>query len=359
MQKETIKPDLLKNEFCNSCNIEEIETKISKPLISVVVATKGYERELLLETCLRSLQKQTFQNFEIVLVFSIFPNKLTNLIEDCNILALKETSSTLGAARNLGVKNAKGEIVVFIDDDAEAPENWLAKIYSAFNKYPSVICLGGGYLAPLEEDKTSPLKFVAGSFMDSIIRQNVSIDRSAVGKIAGCNVAYRKEVFEKVGYINEKYRSGEDWDFHIRLIENGYNLRFDPDIYVWHHRGSLKHSFWNSTRMVPFFLSWKTLKYARYEPYFAAFYLTNIAFLVLLVILLISPFVFVFSLFSFLLAYFTFTAIRTKTKTWKIIYYPLMILYTLARITGFYYGMIKGLKKLILSLKFKVPGSSS
>ena len=349
MQKEIVQPDFFKKEYNGSCNPKETAKIVAKPLISVVVATKGNEKVMLLERCLRSLQKQAFRNFEIVLVYSLFPKGLDKLFEECNILALKETSSTLGAARNLGVKNAKGDFVVFIDDDAEAPEDWLVKIYSTFERYPSVMCLGGSYLAPPEENKKSPLKFVAGSLMDSIIGQNISFDRSAVGKIAGCNVAYRKVAFEKVGYINEKYRSGEDWDFHIRLVENGCHLLFDPDISVWHHRGSLKHSFWNSTRMVPFFLSWKTLKYARYEPYFASFYFTNIAFLVLLVILFISPFVFVFSLLSLLLAYFTFIAIRTKTRSWKIIYYPLMILYTLARLAGFYYGLIKSLKKLILN----------
>jgi GT2 family glycosyltransferase len=72
----------------------------------------------------------------------------------------------------------------------------------------------------------------------------ISLDRYAVGKIAGCNVAYRKVVFDKIGYLNEKLKSGEDWEFHIRLAENGYSMRFDPDILVWHHRQGLKHGFW-------------------------------------------------------------------------------------------------------------------
>ena len=354
MEKDIDQHDSIKEEYDGSCNPKETAKSVAKPLISIVVATKGNERAMLLEKCLRSLQKQTFRDFEIILIYSTFPNGLTEFFEEYNILALKETSKTLGAARNLGVKNAKGEIVVFIDDDAEAPEDWLVKIYLTFQKYPSVMCLGGSFLTPPEEDKKSALKFVVGSFTDSLTSQKISLDRSAVGKIAGCNVAYKKEIFEKVGYINEKYRSGEDWDFSIRLVENGCQVRFDPNISVWHHRGDLKHTFWNSTRMGPFYLSRKTLKYARYESSFAQFYLSNIVFLALIIILVISPFVFVLVLCFSLLGYFIFAVIRTKAKSWRIIYYPLIVLYTLTRLAGFYYGLLKSLKK---ALSFKRSGS--
>src|SRR5208283_439741 len=107
---------------------EKVEKDV-KPLLSVILATKG-NKTVLLERCIKSLQNQVFKQFEIVLVYSIYPEALSKLIEDFNISALKENGRTLAAARNLGVKSAKGEIVVFIDDDAEAPEDWLSKIYS-------------------------------------------------------------------------------------------------------------------------------------------------------------------------------------------------------------------------------------
>jgi GT2 family glycosyltransferase len=350
MQTEMTESTVFEKDYQGSQDPEEAAKILGKPLISIVVATKGNERAMLLERCLRSLQKQTFRDFEIILIYSTFPNGLAEFFEECNILALKETSKTLGAARNLGVKNAKGAIVVFIDDDAEAPEDWLVKIYLTFQKYPSVMCLGGSFLTPPEEDKKSALKFVVGSFTDSLMSQNISLDRSAVGKIAGCNVAYKKEIFQKVGYINEKYRSGEDWDFSMRLVENGCHVRFDPNISVWHHRGDLKHTFWNNTRMGPFYLSRKTLKYARYESSFAQFYLSNIVFFALIIILAISPFIFVLVLCFSLLGYFMFAVTRTKVKSWRIIYYPLIVLYTLTRLAGFYYGLLKSMKS---ALSFK------
>jgi GT2 family glycosyltransferase len=296
-----------------------------------------------LEKCIKSLQKQTFQEFEIVLVYSIFPQGIAELLRECNIFSLKENASTLSAARNLGIKNSKGDIVVFIDDDAQAPEDWLSKIYSTFNTYPSLACLGGVHLTPSDECDKSPLRFVEGSFADFSMGQTIALDHSAVGKIAGCNVAYRKAIFEKIGYLKENLRSGEDWEFNTRLEENGYSIRFDPAISVWHHRQGLKHAFWNNTRMAPFYLSWKTLKYARHEPDFASFYLTNLLFLILIATIFISPLVFSIFLLFLLVGFFVITILRTKRRDWKIVYYPLGILFPLARIMGFYFGLFKRL----------------
>lgn len=317
-----------------------IREEAAKPAISVVLATKG-TKVVLLEKCIKSLRKQTFKQFEIVLVYSIFPNSLRELFETCNITALKENSSTLGAARNLGVKHAKGELIAFIDDDCEAPEDWLQKIYLTFQRYPLLSCLGGPHLTPPEECKKSPLKFADGSFHESRM-QKIHLDRSTVGKISGCNVAYRKSIFDKIGYLDATLKSGEDWEFNIRLAEKGCKMRFDPEIVVWHHRQGLKHAFWGMSNVVPLFLSWKTLKYSKYESVFATFYITTIlAPLLLVITLFVSPLIFSLLLSILLLTYFVFTAVRTKTDNWRIIYYLLIIPMTLSRLMGFYFGLFK------------------
>jgi GT2 family glycosyltransferase len=325
--------------------LRKVVSEPQKPSISVILATKG-NKTILLEKCVRSLQRQTFQEFEVILIYSTFPKQLVGLFETCNVITLKENSSTLGAARNLGVKHAKSDLIAFIDDDCEAPENWLDQIISTFQQYPSLSCLGGPHLTPKEEYENNPLLFAQGSFMESHLKGNYS-DCSAIGKIAGCNVAYRKSAFNKVGYLNETLKSGEDWEFHRRLVENGYNLRFDSRIFVYHHRQGLKHAFWNSSKMVPFFLSIKTLRYARYESLFATFYLTNLLCVLLLITLLLSPFAFFIFLLSILLGHFIFTAIRTKNYSWRIIYYPLELSFTFARLAGFYFGIIKTLFQLL------------
>ena len=327
----------------NGSDVEKMrDVPAANPAISVILATKGSKTELL-ERCINSLLRQTFRDFEIILVYGVYPESIKDLIETNKILSLKETYPTLGAARNLGVKNARGDLVSFIDDDAEAPIDWLKKIHSIFQKYPNLSCLGGPNFTPQEDSDKSPLTFVLGTFFEAHL-QTAYCNGSAVGKIAGCNVTYRKTVFIKMGFLNEKVKTCEDWAFHLKLAENGYTLRFDPEVTVLHHRQGLKHLFQANSNAAPFFLSWTTLKYARYESLFASFYLTNFICLFLLVTLFVSVELFVFSFVFLLLAYILFTAIRTHSYNWRIVYFPLAIVLSLARLTGFYYGLLRSFK---------------
>lgn len=327
-------------QHCLQVTSTRIQDQLEEPAISIVLATKG-NKLAFLKNCLNSLKSQTFRDFEIILVYTIYSEELEEIISLSHLRALKDDSSTLASARNLGLKHAKGGIVGFIDDDCEAPNDWLAKIYTKFQEYPNLACLGGAHLTPIQELKKNPFNFVQGSFVESRMGQKISIDRSAVGKIAGCNVMYRKKFFAIVGYLNEKLRSGEDWEFHIRFCEFGYNLIFDPKIFVWHHRQGLKHVFSNSSRMVPFYLSRRTLRYAKYESFFASFYITNIAFILLFILLFISPLIFCIFVIVLLLGQFSYAAIRTKTYSLRALYYPLQIVITVTQIIAFYFGLIK------------------
>ena len=171
---------------------------VEAPAISVILATKGDKLEFL-KNCIESLKKQKFRNFEIIVVSKRFPKQLEDLFESEHIRFLEEKGSTLGAARNLGVMNAKGKLVSFIDDDAEASVDWLDKISMTFSRFPSLCCLGGPHFTPLEESKKNPLRYVEGSFGEAHL-QKTYFDKSAIGKIAGCNVTYKRSVFQELGY---------------------------------------------------------------------------------------------------------------------------------------------------------------
>lgn len=302
------------------------------PEISVILATRGDKTDLL-KNCLDSLKKQKFKDFEIIIVAKKFPQQFQSVLESEQIKFVEEKGTTLGAARNLGVNNATGKLVSFIDDDAEASPNWLEKISLTFSQFPSISCLGGPHFTLQDKSKNDPLNYVEGLFFEGR-SQIVYFDKSAIGKIAGCNVTYKKSVFQELGCLNENLRTCEDWDLNGRLLEKGYTLRFDPEIWVWHRRQGLKHAFKGSSRSAPFFLSWKTLKLARYEPIIASFYASNLLFILLVISLFISPYLTVFLFLASLFAYVIFNAVRTHTYNRKIIYFPLVVLLTVARILG-------------------------
>jgi GT2 family glycosyltransferase len=320
------------------------ENYIAKsPEVSVIVATKEDRLEYL-KKCLISLKEQEFRNFEVIVVSKRYPDILSNFFESERIIFIKEIGTTLGAARNQGVKSANGKLVTFLDDDAEAPSDWLKKILLKFDESPALSCLGGPHIGFTKESQNSTLKTACSMAFEAHLQKKY-VGKSAIGKIAGCNVTYKRIVFEEIGYINENLRTCEDWDFQTRLAEKGYSLVFDPEISVMHHRGGLRHIFKGSSKSAPFYLSWKTLKLSRYESIFASFYLTNAAFFIIIIAFFFYP---IFSLLTFVLVlcgYTIFTAIRTKTYNKKIFYFPIAILYTFARLIGFYYGLIKTLSQ--------------
>jgi GT2 family glycosyltransferase len=319
--------------------VENNANTVETPAISVIVATKGDKLEFL-KNCLVSLKNQTFKNFEIIVVSKRFPKELEELFESEHIIFVEEKGSTLGAARNLGVMNAKGKLVSFIDDDAEASADWLEKISKTFSSFHSLICLGGPHFTLQDKSEKNPLNYFQGLFFEGN-SQTTYFDESAIGKIAGCNVTYKRSVFQEIGYLNEQLRTCEDWDFNRRLVEKGYNLRFDPAIWVLHRRQGLKHAFQGYSRSAPFFLSWKTFRLLRYDSMIAYFYVTNLFFVLLLITLFISPLFFVLLFLSLLGGYVIFNAVRTHTYNRKILYFPLVILFTAARILGFYFGLVK------------------
>ena len=214
---------------------------VETPEISVILATKG-DNLGFLKNSIESLKNQKFRNFEIIVVSKKYPQQLKDLFESEHIRFLEEKGSTLGAARNLGVKNATGKLVSFIDDDAEAPADWLEKISATFSSYPSLCCVGGPHLSLQDESEKSSLKSAGGLVFEAHLKKTY-LDKSAIAKIAGCNVTYKRSVFQDIGYLNETLRGCEDWDFNIRLVEKGNSLRFDPEIWVLHHRWGLKHIF--------------------------------------------------------------------------------------------------------------------
>jgi GT2 family glycosyltransferase len=309
------------------------------------LATRG-EKLVFLEKCLRDLENQTFKDFELILLVSHYSNRLQEICDTYNIIPLKDDSTSLGAARNLGVKKASGYLIVFTDDDCELPETWLERIFLTFQQWPSIVALGGPNLTPPSKQKGA-FHMAIGSFEDSR-RQGEAFDKSAVNKIGGCNSTYKKDIFEKIGFLNTQMRYGEDLDFNIRLAENGYKLRFDPKIFVWHHRrenlkDGLRHVLKSSEGSALLFLSWKTFTYSRYESFISSFYLSNFMAFVLIAALLLSPITFLFLFLIVIFGYTTFTVLRTNLRKAKVIsYIPILItLTTICRLVGFYYGITR------------------
>ena len=121
------------------------------------------------------------------------------------------------ANRNHGAKAARGEWLAFVDDDCEPQSGWLEALARAAGE------------ADVVEGRT-----VAPGAHDSPFEELVENENGGV--LWSCNLAVRREVFERLGGFDEDFREagGEDMEFAWRVTRAGWRVRFAPDALVHH-----------------------------------------------------------------------------------------------------------------------------
>lgn len=144
-----------------------------------------------------------------------------------------------GAALNLGLEKAMGDIVCITDSDVIVPDDWLRKIWEFFRKHPDVQGVGGLHHLPPRLCRNSIQRFTADIFVEDQ-RFPVKLTRSQYmkmwngGLICGPAYAYKRKTLLYAGGYNESLMSYSDIDLCWRLIKMGKLLIFDPEIKVVH-----------------------------------------------------------------------------------------------------------------------------
>jgi len=198
---------------------------------------------------LKSYEKQTLQDFEIIILSDIeetdkFPK--TRTINTGKVPPAKK--------RNIGAENARGEILAFIDDDAYPLENWL-EIASKELENKGIVAIGGPSLVPKEATffQRVSSKVYELSSEKTGIRYGVG-KRTEIDDWPTCNLFVRKKEFLKVGGSDEKYWGGEDTQLCYSLLKTGKKIIYNPDMGIYHHprtklKSHLKQSyFWGMWR---------------------------------------------------------------------------------------------------------------
>jgi glycosyltransferase involved in cell wall biosynthesis len=126
--------------------------------------------------------------------------------------------------RNVGVRSALGEIIVFIDAGCVPEVGWLARL-----------------TAPLYdgEDVTAGLTLGTSAHIGLYwVPTFVDLDHRYLGSAGGANLAFRHGAFDAVGEFDEQFEYGEDTDFTWRLADAGYRIRYVPEAVIRHDFGT-------------------------------------------------------------------------------------------------------------------------
>jgi glycosyltransferase involved in cell wall biosynthesis len=218
-------------------------------MISVINCT--YNRDKYIGQLLDSLAKNDYPetNYEIILVDNNCTDNTRSICEEfavknpnINFRYVEEHEQGLSAARNKGIKEAKGDIIIYVDDDAIVDPDYIRSYAEHFHSNPETMAAGGP-IEPLYETKEpSWMSPYTKALLTAWMNYGDKVRKYPNGRFpGGGNAAYRKSVFDKVGLFNtELGRKGsallasEEKDIFDKMHQLGMQVLYLPSP-VLHH----------------------------------------------------------------------------------------------------------------------------
>lgn len=210
--------------------------------LSVVVCT--YNRADLLPACLGSLAAQTAgrADFEVIVVNNNSTDGTQGIAEgfagrEANFRVVGEAAQGLSNARNRGWQEAKGAYVAYIDDDAKATPDWVARTLDFLKNHPGAAAVGGPYRAfsPVPVPNWFKVEWGSWSLCDTLG------PISDEGWISGTNMVFRRDLLEAtggfdpaLGMVGTQIGYGEEVALVRRLVREGHAVFFNPAMVVEH-----------------------------------------------------------------------------------------------------------------------------
>ena len=211
------------------------------PLVSIIVV--NFNGKNLLEKCFRSLEllKYPKQRFEILMVDNASTDGSVAFVRKNfkQIKTLKRTNNNYCAANNLGIKHAKGEFVVMLNNDVEVDCNWLKELVKVIGRNKKIAAVGSKILLPDGKIQSVghtefPYHYWGdqGLFEDDIGQYDKIKE---VESISNCSALYRKSIFKEVGLFDEDFiMYVEDVDMAFRIKKKGSKIYYAPASLVYH-----------------------------------------------------------------------------------------------------------------------------
>lgn len=216
----------------------------SCPRISVIINTNGRPDEL--ASALPTVLGQNYPDFEVICVAGPDRDGTVELIREFGdrVRILKCPEYNIAMSRNIGLEEARGEIVAFMDDDALAAPDWLLELSRAF--VDKSVVAAGGYVHDATGIGWQARVCVADRFGD--VRHYSSVkeagekegSESSWGALSyfsptGVNMAFSRKALQTIGGFDENFAWHlDETDVFLRLAESGGKIRFCPGAEVTH-----------------------------------------------------------------------------------------------------------------------------
>ena len=218
-------------------------------MITLIICT--YNREKYIRPLLESIAKNDYPTteYEIVLVDNNCTDNTRGVCEEFSAshpeVALRyvvESEQGLSAARNKGIKEAKGDIIIYVDDDALVDSDYIRIYAEHFAANPDTMAAGGPIEPLYETEEPKWMSPYTKALLTAWMNYGDNVREYPNGRYpGGGNAAYRKVVFDKVGLFNtELGRKGsallasEEKDIFDKMKAQGMQVLYLPTP-VLHH----------------------------------------------------------------------------------------------------------------------------
>ena len=211
-------------------------------LVSIIIL--NWNGLAVLGPCLKALDENTTGDYEIIVLDNGSREQgVEDIVRTNSRARLIRQPHNLGFAKgnNLAAREARGENLVFLNNDTLPQPGWLPPLLETFKRYP-----GCGLVGPRIVDADGSMLH-AGSYFVPAVREYVSAYRGYPADIAelrvprecevyiACAIMLERALFERLGGFDEYYFQGyEDFDLCLKIREQGLAVRYCPDSTVVH-----------------------------------------------------------------------------------------------------------------------------
>ncbi|MBE9066479.1 glycosyltransferase family 2 protein [Leptolyngbya cf. ectocarpi LEGE 11479] len=213
--------------------------KSENPLVSVIIP--AYNAEHFIERTIISVLNQTYRNLEIIVVDDGSCDRTAEIVramagQDQRIVLLQQTNGGVAAARNTGIRHAKGDFIAPLDaDDIWYPEN-IVKQLNCFQKTGKPLGLCYAWTVDIDDDDHLLRNFRAARIKGSVAR--TLLCHNFLGNASASLI--RRECFDAVGGYDDSFHQKqiqgcEDWDLYLRIAEK-YAFDVVPEFLIGYRR---------------------------------------------------------------------------------------------------------------------------
>lgn len=199
------------------------------PSMSVVVC--AYNEEKVIDACVRSLLASSYPDLEIIVCDDGSTDGTAEIARSHGITLLSLEHVGLSRARNVGFQHASGEIIAYLDADAECHPDWPYHLALSFE---SGAASTGGPNLPFDTAELLVERAVAAAPGNP---RQVLLSHDRAEHVPGCNMAFRRDVLDELGGFDPRFTTaGDDVDLCWRIADAGYSIAYAPAAQIRHHR---------------------------------------------------------------------------------------------------------------------------